>query len=43
VSTTGNEPYYLLVRHSLLPDADLVDLANNFAAGDYAPFYWGTL
>jgi hypothetical protein len=32
-SVTGDEPYYLLVSHSLLVDHDL-DLANNFAAND---------
>jgi hypothetical protein len=42
ISTTGDEPYYLLVTHSLVADGDL-DLANNFAARDYYPFYWGRL
>jgi hypothetical protein len=42
VSTTGDEPYYLLVTESLLRDRDL-DLANQFARQDYRPFYWGRL
>ena len=42
LSTTGDEPYYLLITHSLLHDHDL-DLANNFAQQDYRPFYWGRL
>ena len=42
MSSTSDEPYYLLVSHSLLHDGDL-DLANNFAARDYLPFYWGAL
>jgi hypothetical protein len=42
MSTTSDEPYYLLVAHSLLHDRDL-DLANNVAARDYLPFYWGDL
>jgi len=35
---TGDEPYYLLIAHSLWYDGDL-DLANNFAAGDYRAYY----
>jgi hypothetical protein len=42
MSSTGDEPYYLLVAHSLLHDGDR-DLANNFARRDYLPFYWGEL
>jgi hypothetical protein len=42
ISTSGDEPYYLLVTHSLLYDHDF-DLANNFARRDYLPFYWDTL
>jgi hypothetical protein len=41
-SATGDEPYYLLVTHSLLRDGDL-DLANNLSRRDYLPFYWGVL
>jgi hypothetical protein len=42
MSTTSDEPYYLVVTHSLLHDGD-ADLANNLAARDYLPFYWGPL
>jgi hypothetical protein len=42
MSSTSDEPYYLLVTHSLLYDGDL-DLADNFARADYLPFYWGRL
>jgi hypothetical protein len=42
MSTVGDEPYYLLVTHSLLKDGDR-DLANNMAQRDYLPFYWGEL
>jgi hypothetical protein len=42
MSSTSDEPYYLLVSHSLLHDGDM-DLANNFATRDYLPFYWGEL
>jgi hypothetical protein len=42
MSSTGDEPYYLLVAHSLLHDGD-ADLADNFARRDYLPFYWGEL
>ena len=42
MSTTSDEPYYLLVTHSLLVDRDL-NLANTFARRDYLPFYWGEL
>lgn len=42
ISSTGDEPYYLLVAASLIRDGDL-DLANNFAQEDYLPFYWGRL
>ena len=42
ISTTGDEPYYLLLADSLVRDGDL-DLANQFARRLYLPFYWGTL
>jgi hypothetical protein len=42
MSSTSDEPYYLLVAHSLLHEQDL-DLADNFARADYLPFYWGRL
>jgi hypothetical protein len=42
MSSTSDEPYYLLVTHSLIHDADL-DLADNLARADYLPFYWGRL
>jgi hypothetical protein len=42
ISATSDEPYYLLVAHSLLQDGDL-DLANNLSARDFAPFYWDRL
>ena len=42
MSTTSDEPYYLVVAHSLLHDRD-TDLANNLAARDYLAFYWGAL
>jgi hypothetical protein len=42
MSTTSDEPYYLIVAHSLLHDRD-ADLANNIAAREYLPFYWGVL
>jgi hypothetical protein len=35
---SGDEPHYLLAAHSLVADGDL-DLANNYAARDYAAFY----
>jgi len=41
-STSGDEPFYLLLAHSLLHDRDS-NLANNLAAQDYRPFYWGPL
>jgi hypothetical protein len=34
----GDEPHYLLDAHSLVRDGDL-DLANNYANGDYRAFY----
>ena len=40
MSSTSDEPYYLLVAHSLLYDHDL-NLANNVVGRDYLPFYWG--
>ncbi len=42
ISATGDEPYYLLITHSLLHDGDW-DLGNNFAHREYLPFYWGRL
>ncbi len=42
ISATGDEPYYLLVAHSLLHEGDL-DLADEFVRRDYEPFYWGRL
>jgi hypothetical protein len=42
MSTSSDEPYYLLVTHSLLTDGD-TDLADNFSRRDYLPFYWGEL
>jgi hypothetical protein len=42
MSTAGDEPYYLLIAHSLLRDGDQ-DLANNLTQRDYLPFYWGEL
>jgi hypothetical protein len=42
MSSTSDEPYYLLVAHSLLYDHDL-NLANNVVGRDYLPFYWGDL
>jgi hypothetical protein len=42
LSTSSDEPYYLLIAHSLLHDGDL-DLTNNLARHDYLPFYWGEL
>jgi hypothetical protein len=42
MSATGDEPYYLLVAHSLLHDGD-TDLADNFSRQDYLSFYWGPL
>ena len=42
MSSTSDEPYYLLVAHSLLYDHDL-DLTNNVVGRDYLPFYWGDL
>jgi hypothetical protein len=40
ISTTGDEPYYLLITHSFAKDHDL-DLANNFQNRDYSLFCWG--
>ena len=42
MSTTGDEPYYLLVTNSLVTDGD-IDLADDFARRDYLRFYWGEL
>ncbi|MDO9065588.1 MAG: hypothetical protein Q7U96_00695, partial [Chloroflexota bacterium] len=39
---TGDEPYYLVMAHSLVHDHDL-ELSNNFASGDYWHFYPGEL
>jgi hypothetical protein len=38
----GDEPHYLVMAESLLHDGDL-DLADEFAARAYAPFFSGTL
>ncbi|MCA1553974.1 MAG: hypothetical protein LC737_06310, partial [Chloroflexi bacterium] len=35
---TGDEPYYLLIAHSLVHDGDF-ELTNNFANRDYGAFY----
>ena len=42
MSSTSDEPYYLLITHSLLHGGDL-DLADDFARESYLPFYWGRL
>ncbi|MCU0580156.1 MAG: hypothetical protein MUF69_11535, partial [Desulfobacterota bacterium] len=42
LSAVGDEPYYLLIAHSLTQDGDW-ELSNNFARQDYLPFYWGKL
>ncbi len=42
VSTTGDEPYYLLLAHSLVEDHD-TNLADDLRDRDYLPFYWGVL
>ena len=42
MSSTSDEPYYLLNTHSLLHDRDL-DLADDLARESYLPFYWGRL
>lgn len=39
ISTSSDEPYYLLNTHSLWVDLDL-DLKNNFESRDYQNFYW---
>ncbi len=39
VSTTGDEPYYLVITHSLVKDKDF-DLSNNFNNREYNSFYW---
>ena len=39
---TGDEPYYLLIAHSLINDHDF-ELTNNFADKDYLAFYPGDL
>ncbi len=38
----GDEPHYLIMAQSLLSDGDL-DLTDEFAAREYAPFYGGDL
>jgi len=40
VSTSSDEPFYLLSVHSLSADGDL-DTKNNIEQGDYKKFYWG--
>jgi hypothetical protein len=42
VSSTGDEPYYLLTAHSLIHDGD-ADVSNNLERRDYLPFYWDRL
>lgn len=39
---TGDEPYYLLIAHSLLHDGD-IELSNNFEKQDYWHYYPGEL
>lgn len=39
---TGDEPYYLLIAHSLVHDGDF-ELTNNFEQHDYLAFYPGDL
>ena len=39
---TGDEPYYLLIAHSLVHDGDF-ELSNNFANQDYRAYYPGDL
>lgn len=39
---TGDEPYYLLIAHSLIHDRD-IELSNNFANEDYWHYYPGEL
>lgn len=39
---TGDEPYYLLIAHSLIHDRD-IELSNNFFNEDYFHFYPGEL
>jgi len=39
---SGDEPYYLLIAHSLVHDHDF-ELSNNFANKDYLAFYPGDL
>jgi thiol-disulfide isomerase/thioredoxin len=39
---TGDEPYYLLIAHSLVHDGDF-ELSNNFDNRDYLAFYPGEL
>lgn len=40
-NTTGDEPYYLLMTHSLMHDRDL-SLANNYENKDFQSFYLGS-
>lgn len=41
-TTTGDEPHYLLITHSLWHDGD-TNLFNNYQQKDYASFYWDEL
>ncbi len=41
-TTTGDEPHYLLITHSLWYDWD-TNLHNNYANHDYTAFYWDDL
>ncbi len=38
----GDEPHYLIITQSLLADRD-IQIENNHARGDYAPYFQGTL
>ena len=42
ISTTGDEPHYLLISHSLLHDHD-TNLHNNYENRDFHPFFKGEL
>ncbi len=41
-TTTGDEPHYLLITHSLWHDGD-TNLFNNYQQKDYTSFYWDEL
>lgn len=42
ITTTGDEPHYLLITHSLWHDGD-TNLFNNYQQRDYTSFYWDKL